>query len=32
MLTNHAEVARHVGLNPYVMLGRAGLRPTAGLS
>ena len=29
MLKNYNEVARHFGLNPYVMLGRAGLHPSA---
>ena len=29
MLTNYAEVARHFGLDPYAMLGRAGLHPSA---
>ena len=29
MLTNFYEVARYVGLDPYVMLGRAGLHPNA---
>jgi AraC-like DNA-binding protein len=29
MLTNYTEVARHFGLDPYAMLGRAGLHPTA---
>ena len=28
-LTNYPEVARHVGLDPYAMLDRAGLHPTA---
>lgn len=29
MLTNYAEVARHFGLDPYAMLGRAGLHPSS---
>jgi len=29
MLTNYTEVARHFGLEPYAMLGRAGLHPSA---
>ena len=29
MLKNYCEVARHFGLDPYVMLGRAGLHPSA---
>lgn len=29
MLKNYNEVARHFGLDPYVMLGRAGLHPSA---
>ena len=29
MLTNYTEVARHFGLDPYAMLGRAGLHPSA---
>jgi len=29
MLTNYSDVARYVGLEPYVMLGRAGLHPNA---
>ena len=29
MLTNFYEVARYVGLDPYVMLGRVGLHPNA---
>lgn len=29
MLTNYNEVARHFGLDPYAMLGRCGLRPSA---
>ena len=28
-LTNYYEVARHVRLDPYVMLGRAGIHPSA---
>jgi len=28
-LTNYAAVARHVGLNPYAMLSRAGLHPNS---
>lgn len=28
-LMNYHEVARHVGIDPYVMLGRAGLHPSA---
>jgi AraC-like DNA-binding protein len=28
-LTNYHEVARYVGLDPFVMLGRAGLHPSA---
>jgi len=28
-LTNYCDVARHVGLDPYAMLGRAGLHPSA---
>ena len=28
-LTNYGEVARHAGLDPYAMLERAGLHPTA---
>ena len=28
-LTNYHEVARHAGLDPYVMLGRAGLHPSS---
>lgn len=28
-LTNYHEVARHVGIDPFVMLGRAGLHPSA---
>lgn len=29
MLKNYNEVARHFGMDPYVMLGRAGLHPSA---
>jgi len=29
MLSNYTEVARHFGLDPYAMLGRAGLHPSA---
>lgn len=29
LLTNYTEVARHFGLDPYAMLGRCGLHPTA---
>ncbi len=29
MLTNYTEVAAHFGLDPYAMLGRAGLHPSA---
>jgi AraC-like DNA-binding protein len=29
MLTNYTEVARHFGLDPYAMLGRCGLHPSA---
>ena len=29
ILTNYTEVARHFGLDPYAMLGRAGLHPSA---
>jgi AraC-like DNA-binding protein len=29
MLTNYTEVARHFGLDPFAMLGRCGLHPSA---
>jgi AraC-like DNA-binding protein len=29
VLTSYEDVARHAGLNPYVMLGRAGLHPSS---
>jgi AraC-like DNA-binding protein len=29
ILTNYNDVARHFGLDPYAMLGRCGLRPSA---
>jgi AraC-like DNA-binding protein len=29
MLTNYTEVAKHFGLDPYAMLGRAGLHPSS---